>query len=140
MSIDIKRCQLDEDAFGHFWVVMQGKGNVSPDRTVECIAKLQKEIDALPSVYMSRFTFVFDFRELKDFVGLASLYSFAKFMKDNHDFFKLYLLKSHVLLNKPTWKKMLNMLFVVAKPASPVDFEIDQDVLAKLSCSFIKPS
>lgn len=133
MSIDIKRCQLDDDAFGHYWVVMQGKGNVSPERTVECIAKLQKEIDELPSVHMSRFTFVFDFRELKDFVGLASLYSFAKFMKDNHGFFKLYLLKSHVLLNKPGWKKVLNMLFLVAKPASPVDFEINKEVLVELT-------
>lgn len=132
MSIEIKRCQLEEDAFGHYWVVMQGKGEVSPERTVECIAKLQKEIDALPSVYMSRFTFVFDFRELKDFVSLKSLYSFATFMKSNHEFFRLYLTKSHILLNKPTWKKMLNMLFMVAKPASPVEFEIDQQVLTKL--------
>lgn len=132
MSIDIKRCQLDEDAFGHYWVVMQGKGDVSPERTVECIEKLQKEIDSLQSVYMSRFTFVFDFRELKDFVSLKSLYSFAKFMKRNHEFFQLYLIKSHILLNKPSWKQGLNMLFKVAKPASPVEFEIDQQVLDKL--------
>ena len=133
MSIDIKRCQLDDDVFGHYWVVMQGKGNVSPERTVECISKLQQQIDELPNVYMSRFTFVFDFRELKDFLGLSSLYSFAKFMKANNEFFKLYLLKSHVLLNKPGWMRMLNMLFAVAKPASPVEFEIDEDVLAKLT-------
>ena len=75
-----------------------------------------------------QFTFIFDFRNLIDFVDYQTIFKFGKFMNQNKPFFETRLCKSHLLLKYWSWRATVKLLFVAFPPTKEVDFNIDDDI------------
>jgi hypothetical protein len=119
----------------HVWIVVTGTGEIDLAYTLVRLQYLQTILDSIAkSKRFDEFTFLFDFKHLTDFVDMATIRQFGKFMEHNHDLFVAKLTKSHVLLRRTIWRLVLNALLLFRKPVKQVLVDsIDPDIYAALA-------
>jgi hypothetical protein len=112
-----------------------GTGEIGLDYTLARLDYLQTVLDSIAkSKRFKKFTFLFDFKQLTDFVDMATIRQFGKFMEHNHDLFVAKLTESHVLLRRTIWRFVLNTLLLFRKPVKQVLVDsIDADIYAALA-------
>ena len=112
----------------HVYIHMVGTGEVKLDLVLEKMKELQEIMDNIKTKPNLQFTFIFDFRNLIDFVDYQTIFKFGKFMNDNKPFFETRLRKSHLLLKYWSWRATVKLLFVAFPPTKEVDFSINEDI------------
>ena len=112
----------------HVYIHMVGTGKVKLELVLEKMKELQDIMDNIKTKKNLQFTFIFDFRNLIDFVDYSTIFKFGKFMNQNKPFFETRLRKSHLLLKYWSWRATVKLLFVAFPPTKEVDFNIDQDI------------
>lgn len=112
----------------HVYIHMVGTGKVKLELVLEKMKELQEIMDNIETKPNLQFTFIFDFRNLMDFVDYQTIFKFGKFMNQNKPLFDKRLRKSHLLLKYWSWRATVKLLFMAFPPTKEVDFNIDEKI------------
>ena len=116
------------DEKNHVFIHMIGTGRVKLDLVLQKMKELQEIMDNIETKPHLQFTFIFDFRNLMDFVDYQTVFKFGKFMNDNKPLFEKRLRRSHLLLKYWSWRATVKLLFMAFPPTKEVVFDIDENI------------
>lgn len=127
-KIEIHTKRIVGEGRHHVWIHMIGRGCVTVDLVMDKMDELQDILDNMGKVPALQFTFVFDFRDLQDFVDKSTIFKFGAFMKRNTTFFEDRLRKSYLLLKNWSWRMTVKALFFVFPPTKDVLYDLPEEI------------
>lgn len=112
----------------HVYIRMVGTGKVRVELVMKKMDELQDIMNNIDTKPCLQFTFVFDFRNLRDFTDYSTIRQFGGFMLRNKGLFERRLRKSYLLLRYWTWRATVRLLFAAFRPTKPVEYEIEENI------------